>query len=431
MEVRGRMRSFIFVVCFQLIFAIPVEELSPMTRPKPTKAQLIAETAALRQRVAELEALHLQREQAATTLQVSEIRYRRLFEAAQDGILILDADTGQITDVNPFLEQMLGYSHVEMLGRQLWEIGPFKDIAAARAAFSELQSQGYIRYEDLPLEASDGRHLHVEFVSNVYWVDQQQVIQCNIRDISARKRAEAALSQSIAELQLRNEELDAFAHTVAHDLKNPVHLIVNYTHLLNRSDTALSANERQRSLNVIEQSGYQINTIIDELLLLAELHKSDVKTTPLNMVHIVAESISRLADSIKATQAEIDWPDGSAWPAAWGHGPWVEQVWTNYLSNALKYGSTPIATPCIELGATLQPDSMVRYWVRDHGPGIAPAIQSSLFVPFERLNQVQPGGHGLGLSIVRRIVEKLGGWVGVESRLGEGSTFYFTLPATQ
>ena len=147
-----------------------------------------------------------------------------------DGILILDADTGQITDVNHCLVKMLGDSHAELLGRQFLEIGPFKDIAAARAAFSELQSSGYIRYEDLPLEASDGRSLHVEFVSNVYWVDQQRVIQCNIRDISARQRAEAALSQSIAELQVRNEELDAVAHTVAHNLKNPVHLIVNYPH---------------------------------------------------------------------------------------------------------------------------------------------------------------------------------------------------------
>src|SRR5512135_2940515 len=233
-----------------------------MARSKQTKVQLVAQMEALRQQVAELEATNAECHQTQTALQVSETRYRRLFETAQDGILILDADTGQITDVNPFLVKMLGYSHAALLGRQLWEIGPFKDIAAARAAFSELQSKGYIRYEDLPLEASDGRHLHVEFVSNVYWVDQQRVIQCNIRDISARRQAEAALSQSIAKLQVRNEELDAFAHTVAHDLKNPVHLIINYAHLLTRDSVTLSENERQRSLNAIEQSGYRISTII-------------------------------------------------------------------------------------------------------------------------------------------------------------------------
>jgi len=412
-------------------FPHPFEDLNPMTDTRQTEAQLVAEAEALRQRVAELEAVNIKREQAEATLQVSETRYRRLFESAQDGILILDAGTGQITDVNPFLVKMLGYTYAELLGRQLWEIGPFKDIAAARAAFSELQSRGYIRYEDLPLEASDGRHLHVEFVSNVYRVDQQQVIQCNIRDISARKQAEAALSQSIADLQARNEELDAFAHTVAHDLKNPVHLIVNYAHLLTREGATLSADERQQSVKAIEQSGYKISTIIDELLLLAELHKSDVETSPLNMVRIVAESVSHLADSIKTTQAEIDCPDASAWPVAWGYGPWVEQVWANYLGNALKYGCTPIATPCIELGAALQSDDTVRYWARDHGPGLTPEAQSLLFTPFTRLSQVHPRGHGLGLSIARLIVEKLGGYVGVESRVGEGSTFYFTLPAVR
>jgi PAS domain S-box-containing protein len=176
----------------------------------------------------------MERRQVQAALQVSETRYRRLFETAQDGILILDANTGRITDVNPFLMKMLGYSHAELLGKRLWEIGPFKDIAAAQAAFSELQSTGYIRYEDLPLEASDGRRLHVEFVSNVYWVDQQRVIQCNIRDITVRRLAEAALSQSMTELQVRNEELDAFAHTVAHDLRNPVHLTMGYADLLAR-----------------------------------------------------------------------------------------------------------------------------------------------------------------------------------------------------
>jgi PAS domain S-box-containing protein len=402
-----------------------------MAKSKQTKSQLVAQVEVLRQRVAELEAADAECQQTQAALQVSETRYRRLFETAQDGILILDADTGQITDVNPFLVKMLGYSHAELLGRQLWEIGPFKDIAAARAAFSELQSSGYIRYEDLPLEASDGRHLHVEFVSNVYGVDQRQVIQCNIRDITARQRAEAALSQSLAELQARNADLDAFAHTVAHDLKTPVHLITGYAEALAKYYPTMSEEERQRDLNVIVRSGLKMGQIIDELLLLAELHKSEVETRPLDMAHIVAESVGRLTDDITGTQAEIAWPGAPEWPAALGYGPWVEEVWVNYLSNALKYGSTPLEAPCIELGAAVQPDGMVCYWVRDHGPGITPETQSRLFAPFTHLNQIRPKGHGLGLSIVRRIVEKLNGQVGLTSQVGEGSTFYFTLPVTQ
>ncbi len=118
----------------------------------------------------------------------SETRYRRLFETAQDGILILDAETGQISDVNPFLIEMLGYSYEDFLGKKLWEIGPFKNIEASKITFSELQSKGYVRFEDLPLETKDGRLIAVEFVSNVYLVNRHKVIQCNIRDITERKR---------------------------------------------------------------------------------------------------------------------------------------------------------------------------------------------------------------------------------------------------
>jgi two-component system, cell cycle sensor histidine kinase and response regulator CckA len=134
--------------------------------------------------------------QAQKALEDSETRYRRLFETAKDGILILDFKTGQIADVNPFLIEMLGYTHSEFVGKKLWEIGPFKDILASQSAFGELQTMGIIRYEDLPLETKDGRRINVEFVSNVYPVDGTQVVQCNVRDITERVRAEAALKIS-------------------------------------------------------------------------------------------------------------------------------------------------------------------------------------------------------------------------------------------
>ena len=133
--------------------------------------------------------------------QTSELRYRRLFEAAQDGILILDAETGAITDVNPFLIQMLGYTREELLEKRLWEVGAFKDIEASKDAFQALQKNEYIRYQDLPLRAKDGRLIQVEFVSNVYWAGREKVIQCNIRDITERKQAQDALLKSAALLR--------------------------------------------------------------------------------------------------------------------------------------------------------------------------------------------------------------------------------------
>jgi len=146
------------------------------------------------------------RKQAGEALENSEKRYRRLFETAQDGILILDAETGQISDVNPFLVEMLGYSHEDLLGKKLWEIGAFIDIEASKAAFEELQSKGYVRYNDLPLETKDGRPMAVEFVSNVYLVNRHKVIQCNIRDITERKHLGEALQKSHNELERRVEE---------------------------------------------------------------------------------------------------------------------------------------------------------------------------------------------------------------------------------
>jgi diguanylate cyclase (GGDEF)-like protein/PAS domain S-box-containing protein len=146
-------------------------------------------------------------------IRTSELRYRRLFEAAQDGILILDAQTGAITDVNPFLIKMLGYSREEFVEKKLWEVGAFKDIEASQEAFEALQKNEYIRYDDLPLRSKSGRLVDVEFVSNVYLVGGEKVIQCNIRDITERKQAQDALLKSQAllrELSVRDHLTSLF-----------------------------------------------------------------------------------------------------------------------------------------------------------------------------------------------------------------------------
>jgi len=140
-------------------------------------------------------------------LKTSELRYRRLFEAAQDGILLLDAEMGMITDVNPFLVDMLGYTRKEFVKKKLWEVGAFQDVETSQEAFEALQKNEYIRYEDLPLRTKDGRLIQVEFVSNVYLVGGEKVIQCNIRDITERKQAQDALLKSqelLRELSVRD-----------------------------------------------------------------------------------------------------------------------------------------------------------------------------------------------------------------------------------
>jgi two-component system sensor histidine kinase/response regulator len=254
-----------------------------------------------------------------------------------------------------------------------------------------------------------------------------------------KRQADEALRQYAAELKARNEELDAFAHTVAHDLKNPLNNVINSAELLTQDSASPLDETQQECLQTIARSALKMGNIIDELLLLAGVRRTEVVIEPLDMAGIVAEARLRLADLIEDTRAKIILSGASAWPVAKGYGPWVEEVWVNYLSNALKYGGQP---PRVELGADLNPFSlveggegrcMVRFWVHDNGQGLAPEDQARLFTPFTRLDQARAKGHGLGLSIVRRIVEKLGGQVGVESdgMAGQGSTFFFTLPGAE
>jgi two-component system sensor histidine kinase/response regulator len=235
----------------------------------------------------------------------------------------------------------------------------------------------------------------------------------------------ARLQKEIAERERLIEELDAFAHTVAHDLKNPLGVSINYARFLSKYCTEMGVEELQKYSQRIVRSGQKMNDIIEALLLLASVRKEEVDLKPLNMAHIVTEAQSRLAYMIRQYQAEIILPAG--WPTALGYGPWIEEVWVNYLSNGIKYGGQP---PRLELGATSQADGMLQFWVRDNGDGLMPEDQARVFVPFTRLDQDRADGHGLGLSIVQRIVEKLGGEVDVKSDgvPGQGSVFSFTLP---
>jgi PAS domain S-box-containing protein len=229
-------------------------------------------------------------------------------------------------------------------------------------------------------------------------------------------------------LRVRNEELGAFAHTVAHDLKQPLAVLLGYADLLRDDELVLAPDELRRHLKVIGRIGHKMQSIVEALLLLAEVRQQEVERVPVDMEAVVAEALQRLEPLIADAQACVTVLDGEAWPAVLGHDRWLEQVWVNYVSNAVKYGGH---SPRVELGAAAEPGGMARFWVRDYGPGIAPNEQAQLFVPFSRLDGGPVGGHGLGLSIVQRIVEKLGGRVGLESAglPGEGATFFFTLPA--
>ncbi len=260
-----------------------------------------------------------------------------------------------------------------------------------------------------------------------YWTSS---INYRYQQDLAKKKEEleklaAELQASNKQLAASNAELNAYAHTVAHDLKNPLTIILGASGVLVDSIKPLSEEDRKKFLNMIANTSEKMAHIIDELLLLSSLREGDVTVASLQMNDAFAEATDRLQSMIEEKQATVVTPE--TWPEAKGYRPWIEAVWTNYLSNALKYGGNP---PKIEVGGTAVSDEYIRFWIKDNGAGLSPEEQESLFVPFERLSQSVSSieGHGLGLSIVQRIIYKLHGEVGVESN-GSGTTFFFTLPS--
>jgi PAS domain S-box-containing protein len=358
------------------------------------------------------------------SMAVSESRYRRLFEAAQDGILILDADSGEITDVNPFLIDMLGYSREEFVGKRLWEIGPFKDKEASKRAYQELSSKCYIRYEDLPLEASDGRQCAVEFVSNVYLVGQKRVIQCNIRDITTRKKAEQERERTLLQLEETNQELDAFNRMASHDLRQPLNTIGTSCQALEMLCGDKLDDQCKKYLRIAYDRVRAMSGLIEALLNFSRLAHSQPKLEKINLSEM-ANSVYwelKLGDPDRRVTFKV--PENLL---AIGDPNLMHSVLQNLIGNAWKYtGKKEQAV--IELGVT-ESDGQQVYFVRDNGIGFASADTGKLFTPFERL----PGsevyqGNGIGLATVDRIIRRHKGRIRAEGAPGKGATFYFTLP---
>ena len=374
-------------------------------------------------------------DQTQSRLRISELRYRRLFEAARDGILILDAVTLKITDVNPFMTELLGYSHPDFLGKELWEIGLFSDKAASQDAFRELQKTGYLRYEDLPLQATNGKLRDVEFVSNVYKEDTQQVIQCNIRDITDRKRAEKermlllALAQSArAEADSANAVKDEFLATLSHELRTPLTSILGWSHLL--TEGKLDTQQTARAIETIARNARAQARLIDDLLDISRIMTGKLSlnlcAVPLApLIEAVVDDVRPTADgrtiNLKAAlSADIE--------PILGDPDRLQQIVWNLLANAIKF--TPRGG---EVHVRLERiNSHALITVSDNGLGIATELLPHVFERFRQAdfsNTRSNGGLGLGLSIVRQLVELHRGTVTVESS-GEnaGTTFKVMLP---
>jgi PAS domain S-box-containing protein len=378
---------------------------------------------------------------ATVDLSFSELRYRRLFEAAHDGILILDPETRKIIDVNPFLIGFLGYTREEFIGKELFEIGLLKDEAASQAAFQELRTNGCIRYEDLPLKTKDGRTVDVEFVSNIYQEGDQQVIQCNIRDISKRKKSEdelrdmkeklarhAAELEDIvvfrtAELRLSNMQLETFVYSIAHDLRAPLRTMQGFAQLLVQ-EHAVNLNQQGREYaNFINTAAQTMDHLLADLLAFSHISQQKIEMVPVPLKEIIQDALSACQLDIQKSQALIK--NIPPWPTVMAHATTLRQVLVNLLSNALKFVATE--APQIRLWNEERPCGTVRIWVEDNGIGIPLEFQEKIFQVFQRLHTTSYAGTGIGLAIVQKGMERMSGLVGVVSAPGEGSKFWIEL----
>ena len=361
----------------------------------------------------------------------SEVRYRRLFEAAQDGILILDADTGLITDVNPFLMELLDYSREEFIGKALWEIGPFKDVAASKTAFRELQSQKYVRYENLPLATRAGRSINVEFVSNVYRVNNKKVIQCNIRDITRRKQDE------LTEQQLRQsqkmEAVGQLAGGIAHDFNNLLGVILGYCELL-ESRTDLAAKSR-KMIEQIRNAGISAKDLTRHLLAFSRRQVLQPVFLDLNaIVKHTGTMLGRLlGDHVTLSNVLChDLGTIKADPSQ------IEQVLMNLAVNARdampQGGKITLRTANVTIDQAysrqhpyLKPGPYVMLSVADTGAGMDAETRSRIFEPFFS-TKVAGKGTGLGLSTVFGIIKQSAGAINVYSEPGYGTKFKIYFP---
>jgi len=364
---------------------------------------------------------------AEGALKDSEIRYRRLFESAKDGILILNARTLKIIDSNPFMTGLLGYSHDDFLGKELWEIGLFTDKEASQSAYRELQKNGFIRYENLPLESRNGQRVAVEFVSNVYAEDHHKVVQCNIRDITERCRLERQMQEQAAALAELDHRKDEFLAMLSHELRNPLAPILNAVQLLqlNKGQTP----RQQKAHAIIERQVGQLTHLVDDLMEVSraltgriQLRREQIAVN--GIVERAVETARPLIDQ-RRHEFTVSLPPDPIW--LYADAARLEQVVTNLLTNAVKYTNEG---GHIRLSVQQEGDKAVLR-VRDTGLGITldflPHV-FDLFTQAERSSDRSQGGLGIGLALVKRLVEMHEGTVSVSSTLGQGSEFVVSLP---
>lgn len=379
-----------------------------------------------------------ERQRAEAAVRQSEMRFRRLFEASIEGVLLINPLDQKITDANASILHMLGYTREECLRKRLMDIGILSDPSAYESVFEELTRTSQVRQDDTTALTKRGKTLHIGLTANLYDEDGRPTIRCNIRDISERILAEEALRETDAQLRKlsatledrveernaellsTNEQLNGFTYSVAHDLRQYVRGINMHASVVLADAVAMLDSKSQEHLHRLVQTSNELGTFVDELLGYARLGRQEPIRAAVSLSELVTDAVKKFKneDLCNSTVEFVIAPDLEAV----GDRTMLRVVVENLIDNACKYSSKS-PNPLIEFGK-----DATGFFVRDNGAGFDMAYAGKLFLPFERLHRrADYPGLGIGLANVKRIIDKHGGRVWADSTPDHGATFHFVI----
>lgn len=360
----------------------------------------------------------------------SENRYQRLFETSHEGILLLDASTGQILDANPFMTRLLGLTHEEFLGRQLWEVGLLRDADRRRGVLHDVSDQGVVRREELLVQSPAHPHgMDVEVVSSSYGEGDHQVIQCHVRDITAQKQADLSATHQAQELVVADRHKDEFLAMLSHELRNALAPVANALMIL-RLEQEADSPVPNRARTLIERQVGNLSYLVDDLQEISSIGTGRMRLQPgvVDLRLVVQRSVEAVmsAHAHRRHQVSVTLPDAPVWLDA--DAIRLEQVVVNLMSNAANYTQDG-GNITVDVS---QSADQAELRVADSGSGIPPEMLSRVFDLFTRAEEAREhsrNGLGIGLNIVKQIVDLHGGSVVARSDgLGQGSEFVVSLP---
>jgi PAS domain S-box-containing protein len=344
----------------------------------------------------------------------------KLIDTMSDGVVVINSE-GFIEDYNPAVTKIFKLEAGDLRRKR------FSKVFEKYGTLLEVIEEGKGSISEITLDIPGGQKFYQIRITIIYDRNHKlsgRLIQVN--DVTSLKQTESRLKAEVEERGRLIEDLDAFAHTVAHDLRSSLGSVYASSEIMEECISGGNTELLPEFAGMIKVAAKKAMHLTQELLIMATVSHQEIDKKPLDMQRIILEAQKQVKDLMVKSNACIT--TGNNWPEALGYAPWVEEIWVNYLTNAIKYGGIP---PVVTTGAEVTPENTVKFWVKDNGNGIPPEKQHLLFQKYMRLEPGKAEGYGLGLSIVKRIIEKLDGSAGLVStgREGEGALFWFELPA--